>query len=49
MPIDKRIPRVLNSDLDSKTSERVSMEDAQNKDSGHPPSRPSQRSRWRMP
>lgn len=34
MPIDKRIPRVLNSDLDSKTSERVSMEDALNLYSG---------------
>lgn len=34
MPIDKRIPRVLNSDADSKTLDQVSMEDALNLYSG---------------
>ena len=30
MPIDKRTPRVLNSDLDSKLLDKASMEDALN-------------------
>lgn len=34
MPIDKRIPRVLNSDADSKALDKVSMEDALNLYSG---------------
>jgi hypothetical protein len=34
MPIDKRIPRVLNSDADSKALDQVSMEDALNLYSG---------------
>lgn len=34
MPIDKRTPRVLNSDADSKTLNKVSMEDALNLYSG---------------
>lgn len=34
MPVDKRIPRVLNSDLDSKAVNKVSMEDALNLYSG---------------